>query len=109
MRAVRSTDDEPVIFTARQVSRLLYITSSVGAAYASRDADDLEEAIEQLAHVTSFLSAHALDVEGAPTSPSATERWEELDALPYYLSSTEDRELVRQRAAQGLNPYGEPI
>lgn len=106
LRASRSTDDNPIIFTERQLSRIQWIT----AASLDRTSPDHELALDQLRDVNAILRATITEAaHGSGVAPSSTELWVALDAKPYYLCPTSHAQRLEHLRSLGLDPYGNPL
>ncbi len=107
LRARRSTDDNPIVLTERQVARIQWIT----AAVADTDSPDHGAALDQLADVNSYLRARLVESshgEGL-TSPTAAEVWAQLDAKPHFLRGSHHERRIQDLHRRGLDPYGRPL
>lgn len=107
LRAERSTDDNPIALTEREVSRIQWIC----AAVCDRQSPDHEAALGQLAVVSGFLGALITETANGPGSvaPSSAERWAQLEATPYYLRNSSHVKRLEDLKSRGLDPYGNPL
>lgn len=107
LRAKRSTDNNPIIFTERQLSRIQWIT----AAVLDRSGPDHERALDQLSIVNALLRAALSEsAHGAGHSaPPSDELWAKLDAEPHYLRSSSHVQRIEHLRGLGFDPYGNPL
>ncbi len=100
LRARRSTDNNPIVLTERQVARMLWITGTVLDA----DSPDHAAALDQLADVSTYLGALLID----SPAPRAEDLWKRLEDKPHFLRGSHQRRIADLRR-EGLDPYGRQL
>lgn len=107
LRASRPTDDNPIVFTQRQVERMHWITAVVSDV----NSPDRAAALDQLTNVLGYLSARLMESsygEGS-TLPTSAQAWARLDAQPYFLAGSRHEAHLKDLRRKGLDPYGQPL
>lgn len=104
-RAERPSDPRPVVFTERQVMRMVGILNAV----LDRGGPSETDAFEQLEALHHFLLTVGVESQDrADLAVTSAESWARLDALPYFLPLSHNVRHLDALRRRGLDPSEQP-